>query len=835
MSIKRVWNAIFVIGFMFLTGGLSSATWTLQEPSRPPASEEERKRMLDRLTKQRQEIQRDAKQPVAAPAIQAPPNAPIPAAAGAPQREGGRVQINYENADLYDFISEISSMLGLTPLVVDSDVKGSVNVISAGPMARSEVLPLFNMILKNNNAALVKQGDVYQIVPISSALKRGVEVIDLPEPSSDSGLSPEGQAPPAVLPPIQRTPAAAAAASKAPRLATHVIRVNFVPVKDLIEPVKLFMTDGGVIIPYERLNMLIVTDYTDSAARVMDIVKMLDSSYLDPELVELIKIKNNASADVAEDLKKIFGSEKDATTGVSFVSLDRLNAIFVVAGSRRSLEEMRRWIAELDAESGRNFQTYVYVVENSTASQIAMMLSAFYGGEEATSYDSAAAGGPGGGMAAGGSAFAGGRASQADSTGGSAIGRSSASQSRSSRSVGSQAYGQGDAYSGFGQLGGAYSGGGFSGGGAWGSGQRLGPQLNASRSVYSQVLKGGEFTGLKDTVRLVVDDINNSLYIQATSVDYAYILETIKKMDVLSRQVRIDARIFEVELNDTLKFGVNAYLQARGDTSKGTTLTTGSLEDGTLNASTFAFVGNSRQIIAQIEALKDKTKLKVLEAPSILALDGTYAEFNVGAEYPYPTESYVSSVGGSATGVQYRQTGVTLMVQPRISASGTVTMDITQEVSTPGVSVPVGVNESAPSFPKAVITNTFYVKDGDTVAIAGLIRNSDDNGRRGIPFLSEIPILGSLFGTTSRVAKRTELIILITPHVIQTHEKLHEMSEELKDSLRNVRKMVDAQEEERREDIQDAQKDREKVEQKLLKEEERIQKREEKQRDKDRK
>ena len=68
-----------------------------------------------------------------------------------------------------------------------------------------------------------------------------------------------------------------------------MIRVEFVPVKDLIEPVKLFMTEGGVIMPYERQNMLIITDYTDSAARILDIIHMLDNSYLDPDLVELIK------------------------------------------------------------------------------------------------------------------------------------------------------------------------------------------------------------------------------------------------------------------------------------------------------------------------------------------------------------------------------------------------------------------------------------------------------------------------------------------------------------------------------------------------------------------
>ena len=111
----------------------------------------------------------------------------------------------------------------------------------------------------------------------------------------------------------QTPPANRLKSSKDNRLATHVIRVEFVPVKDLIEPVKLFMTEGGVIMPYERLNMLILTDYSDSIDRILQIIHMLDNNYLDPDLVELVKINNNASADVAEDLKKIFGTgAKDA-------------------------------------------------------------------------------------------------------------------------------------------------------------------------------------------------------------------------------------------------------------------------------------------------------------------------------------------------------------------------------------------------------------------------------------------------------------------------------------------------------------------------------------------
>jgi general secretion pathway protein D len=261
---------------------------------------------------------------------------------------------------------------------------------------------------------------------------------------------------------------------------------------------------------------------------------------------------------------------------------------------------------------------------------------------------------------------------------------------------------------------------------------------------------------------------------------------------------------------------VNAYLQAKGDTSKGTTLTTGSIEGGSLSANTFAFIGDSRQILMQLNALRTKTRVKILEAPSVLALDGMQASINVGSEIPYPGGSYTST-GGSSTSVEYRDTGVTLMVLPRISASGAVTLDVTQEVSSPGASVTIGTSESAPTFSKSLVSTSFYVKDGDTVAIAGLITENNSTSRSGIPFLSEIPILGSLFGTTTRNTQRTELIILITPHVIRTNEKLQEASRDLKDSLRNARKMVDEKDKEKLEDIQDARKDRKKQEQKLLK------------------
>ncbi len=884
MRTQRAWIACLALTAFLVIDGITSAM-PYQQEERPPLTDEQRKKVMERLINQMQNAEKSAQQgglkPVpeqpqapGAPAQTAPP---IPAIVQRAPLASGQVQLNYEGVDLLDFINQITNALGISPIVIDPDVKGTVTIQSSTPISRDDIFPIFNLILKNNNAALIKQGDVYQIVPISSGLKKGLDIIEHLPPVPPPPVKPEEKEPakktepapaappktapvPAAKPPGQPTagapaqapsqqaalvaaptappqakqvPAAPAAAgtrapepppSRAARLATHVIRVEFVPVKDLLEPVKLFMTEGGVIMPYERLNMLILTDYSDSVNKILEIVHMLDSNYLNPDLIELIKIKYNASADVLEDLKKIFGGgTKESSTGIQFTSLDRLNAILVMANSKRALEEVKRWIKELDNTTGRSVQTFVYTVENSTASNIALILTALYGGEGGTSTTGTAAAASGpfavGRAPSGSSGGLGSSSSFGGTGGGGSMGGPFGSGSTlggGQGTFGQGGYGQGGyGQGGFGQGGfgqGGFGQGGF--GGFSGSGQQLGPRLNQQPTISSQVLRGGGFSGLQGDVRIVVDDINNSLIIQASAADYAYISETIKKMDVLPRQAIIDARIFEVDLTDAFTFGVSANLQAA---ATGQQLTTAQLAaGGALSANTFAFVGNSREILLALNELRQKTKVRVLEAPSVLALDGSMAHIVVGSEIPYPGTSFIGAAGGATSSVSYRDTGISLIVQPRISASGHVTMDVAQEISAPGA--PVQVNgESATSFAKTSVSTTLSVKDGETVAIAGLIRDSNNTARSGVPFLSDLPLIGGLFGSVNRSVNRSELIILITPHVIRTAERFQEMTQELKDSLRNVRGLMEEKDNEHKQDMEDARKDRVRKEEKAQK------------------
>jgi general secretion pathway protein D len=674
-----------------------------------------------------------------------------------PGRQAGAnmVPLAFNNADIYSFTNTMAGLLGLTPILVDSAVQGTVDF--NGTIPRDDLFDIFNGILKSRGAALVRQNSLYQVVPISAAIRSDLEIIETRPPPGEGTAAP-GVSPVKPSPKQDRIPET----SRGLLPATHVIRLDFVPVEDVVEAVRLFVSDNVPIITFKRQNLMIITDYSDNAARIRDFIRMLDNSYLDSNLVELVKIENSNAVDIADELKKIFGSSAadNAATGVSFVPLERLNAIFVMAASRRGLDAARNWILELDTYDGSKYQTYTYIVQDSTASNIADMLLALYGD---------------------------GSAGSSTSTNRTAQGTSGTGSSGSliNQMLGSD------------------------GGSSFGSAQQLGPRLNtSSSSVSSIILSGGEFSNLRDIARIVVDDTNNVLHIQSTPADYRSLLGAIEKMDVAPRQVYIEAQILEVDLTNELSYGFRAWMEERTEGN----LTTAGLGDsvnGLLSFGTFAYVGNSRQIMLALDALKTKTNVRVLQQPTVTAMDGTQARFVSGAEVPYPTESYTTT-SGSSTGINYRETGVSLIVVPKISASGSVTMEIVQEVSSVSTQTVAGLQ--APIFPATNVQTTLSVKDGQTVAIAGLITDNREWIRGGIPFLSDIPFIGGLFGGTNSKKSRTELIILITPHVIRTQESFKDFTQSMFDSLRNVRKLNDEYEKDRIRDIEDARQDREKKE-----------------------
>jgi general secretion pathway protein D len=138
-----------------------------------------------------------------------------------------------------------------------------------------------------------------------------------------------------------------------------------------------------------------------------------------------------------------------------------------------------------------------------------------------------------------------------------------------------------------------------------------------------------------------------------------------------------------------------------------------------------------------------------------------------------------------ANEIQYLPTGVILTVTPRVNDSGLVLLDISQEVSDvkPGSS---SGDQPTPTIEDRKFTSSIAVHDGQTVALGGLIRDNNSHGRDGIPYLSQIPYLGALFGSTDNIDNRTELLVLLTPRVIRNALDAKSITEELKEKIGTV-------------------------------------------------
>ena len=296
-------------------------------------------------------------------------------------------------------------------------------------------------------------------------------------------------------------------------------------------------------------------------------------------------------------------------------------------------------------------------------------------------------------------------------------------------------------------------------------------------------------------IKIVADDQNNALIIQCSPQDYEVIEETVRELDRVPRQVLINVKIYEVVLSDELSLGVSAFLQERNrptvPSPSATTASFGGAVSAGLNLATRALMGDTRELVAFLNAAETRSRSRVLSAPTVIASDNVAANIQVGSEIPILTSRGVVPGGTGGTSlfsntIQNRKTGVILNVTPRINAGGWVTLDVQQEVSSPGPPPTAGIQ--SPSINIRSVSTQVTIKNGQTIAIGGIISETKGQSRNRVPFLGRIPGLGLLFGNTSRETSRTELIALITPHVIEDIEQASDLTEELKSTLKGLKK-----------------------------------------------
>jgi general secretion pathway protein D len=258
----------------------------------------------------------------------------------------------------------------------------------------------------------------------------------------------------------------------------------------------------------------------------------------------------------------------------------------------------------------------------------------------------------------------------------------------------------------------------------------------------------------------------------------------------------IDCKVFEVDLTGELDMGVTAFLQARSSASKQASGSFAPGASGTpvLSGAAGLVVGQSRELLTFLTAVENHSRIKVISAPSVLASDNQTAHIEVGTSIP--TLTSVGYTGAQQTGggsiftnsISQTETGVILTVTPRVNAGGMVTMAVNQTVSVPGA--PPSTAIPSPTIQNREVDTQVSVADGQTIALGGIIQETKSVTTNRIPLLGDIPWIGVLFGSTTTSSTRTELIVLITPHVIITRHDADQMTDELKHTIKLAAKVL---------------------------------------------
>ncbi|WP_226015758.1 type II secretion system secretin GspD [Novosphingobium sp. FKTRR1] len=519
---------------------------------------------------------------------------------------------------------------------------------------------------------------------------------------------------------------------------SEVISLRFInadevrKVLDSLLPGVVTSTDTGT-------GTITISGTTGQRGSARDLLRQFDVDWLRNTSFALYVPQKTDSRLIVPSLDKLINAPDSPTRGlVRLLAMDQINGILAISTNPQYLQDVRRWIEILDREGqSTEPRIYVYRVQNGRARDLTRTINAAFGSS-----------GGGAGYGSGGG------------------------------SGGSEGDNPASAANGFGQQPAPPpSVNGASGGGQSGSGQRQNSQGFGSNN------SNGGGPGNSGT-HVTSDEVNNAVIIYATPREYAVVEDALRKLDLPPTQVMIEAAITEVGLNDDLGYGVQWNFASNGNT-----LGVGTASAAPGGATTFSYSYTGSSIAASLKALEQRTSVKVVSAPKLLVLNNQTAALQVGDQVPISTGSATNLTGTTSivNTIEYRDTGVILKITPRVNASGVIQLDVSQEVSDVSTaSSSSQTQQQTPTISTRRIATTVAVPDNQVIALGGLFRDNNQLIRNGIPFLSRIPVLGGLFGTQQKVQKRTELVVLLKPHVLHTPDDGRAVTEELRAKLRTL-------------------------------------------------
>jgi cell division septation protein DedD len=329
---------------------------------------------------------------------------------------------------------------------------------------------------------------------------------------------------------------------------------------------------------------------------------------------------------------------------------------------------------------------------------------------------------------------------------------------------------------------------------------------------------------LDGDVRITAESATNSLIIQGSAQAYDALVPVIEKLDVRRPQVLIEGLVLEVQVSEGETLGTNLIYNtlAGGRPFGASSLPSGGIPPdliagndpdpddlpddinpgaalGAIANTLFSatVIGNRTVniggqdlpvISAVIEAAQSDNDTNIMAAPQILTADNTEAQIVVGENRPFPTQQLQALAPGTNTGfqtstqIERRDVGLKLRVTPQISEGDTVRLKIFTEIS----NVTEAESALGPTTNNRVVENTVYVSDGASVLIGGIIQDRVSKGRQSVPILGDLPVIGQLFGSDTGSVVKTNLLLLLTPHIVRVPQDLEQLTLERRERFREA-------------------------------------------------
>jgi general secretion pathway protein D len=649
----------------------------------------------------------------------------------------GSYSLNFDEADLGEVAKVILSDILGQNYVLSPKVTGKVTLQTTEPLTKEELLPTLEMVLRMNNAALVKEGKIYHIEPAADALYL-----------SDLSASRSGYQ-------------------------TRVIPVKNVAVQDIVDIIKPMVHEKTILNVDAKRNILVASGTADEIARVLDMVGTFDINVLKGRSFGLFPLTHVDPKTMIEELQSVFyqKGKGEKSEFFQFIPIQRLNAVLAVTHQAHYLEDIESWIFRLDkANTASGGGVNVYKVQHADAKKLAATLNQIFTGSK--NKDTSASVAPGETADTMSNQDPTNTGNAPSNTGSSPFGTSNTPSNTGTTPTGNM--------------------GTFAVNPIAENSPSGNPGAFAVDDPDKESLAGNERTGggsisTVGKVKIIADEPNNSIIIVATAQDYEVILPVITQLDMMPLEVLIDATVVEVTLTDKLKYGISWFFRHGGNLD---------ISDGAAAAAAVATGGlsvfySSASVRALLTAEATANKVNVISSPSLMVLNNQKARINVGQQVPISTGSSSVPLAGATLAqsntIQYKDTGVTLEVTPRVNANGMVIMKLKQIVSNVvTVANPTQTQTQSPTIDKKEIDSSVAVHDGETIVLGGLISNDVTDNKVGIPWVYNLPLIGSLFGTTDKTNTKTELVILITPRVVKDKQDSRVISNEFKRKLTGI-------------------------------------------------